>query len=65
MGTAAAAARVMGLTHEQTVNAMGMVLSTAMVTETNFGFDAHCLESAMQCLQAMLLGLRRTGNCFV
>ncbi|QEC47054.1 MmgE/PrpD family protein [Baekduia soli] len=54
VGTAAAAARVMGLTHEQTVNAMGMVLSTAMVTETNFGYDAHCLESAMQCLQAIM-----------
>ena len=54
VGTAAAAARVMGLTHEQTVNAMGMVMSTAMVTETNFGYDAHCLESAMQCMQAIM-----------
>jgi 2-methylcitrate dehydratase PrpD len=53
VGTAAAAARIKGLTHEQTMNAMGMALASAAVSEVNLGSDAHGFESAMQCLQAI------------
>jgi 2-methylcitrate dehydratase PrpD len=54
LGTAAVAARVMGLGPEETKNAMGMALSTASVAELNMGSDAHVFESAMQCLQAIM-----------
>ena len=54
LGTTAVAARVMGLAHEETKNALGMALSTASVAELNMGSDAHIFESAMQCLQAIM-----------
>jgi 2-methylcitrate dehydratase PrpD len=54
VGPAAGAARALGLNEEQTAAAMGLALSSANLSLTNFGTDAHYLESSLHSLQAII-----------
>jgi 2-methylcitrate dehydratase PrpD len=53
VGPAAAAARCLGLDVQQTEMAMGLALSSANLSHSNFGTDGHFFESALQSLQAV------------
>jgi len=54
IGPAAAAARALDLDIDRTMAAMGMTMSGVNLSLTNFGTDAHYLESAFHSLQAIV-----------
>ena len=53
-GPAVAGAKAMGLTYEQTLQALGMATSNIPLSHQNFGTDAHYYESAMHSLQGIM-----------
>lgn len=66
MGPAAAAARALGLSTAQTIEALGLAISGVPVAYSSFGTDSHYFESAMQSFQGLisaeLAGQGVTGN---
>lgn len=54
VGPAIGAARAMGLNQEQTTSAIGLAMSSAPLAFSNFGTDAHFLESSLHALHGMM-----------
>lgn len=54
IGPAAGAARALGLNLDQTAAALGIAMSSVNLSLTNFGTDAHYLESSLHSLQAII-----------
>jgi len=54
VGPAAAAAKVLGLSVEETTSALGLAMSAPAISLLNLGTDAHFLESALQSSQGMI-----------
>lgn len=54
MGPAAGVAKAMSLSETQTMAALGLALSGVPVAYVSFGTDAHYLETALHCLQALI-----------
>lgn len=54
VGPAMAAARAMGLNREQTTSAIGIAMSSVPLAFSNYGTDAHFLESSLQALHGMI-----------
>ena len=54
VGPAAAAAKVLGLDVERTASALGLALCGNAMSISNFGTDAHYLESAVQSLRGII-----------
>ena len=54
IGPAVAAAKAMGLNREQTTAAMGLGMSCAPLAFSNYGTDAHFLESSLQALHGLM-----------
>lgn len=54
VGPAMGAAKAMGLSQPQTVSAIGIAMSGVPLAYSNFGTDAHFLESSLQALHGMM-----------
>jgi 2-methylcitrate dehydratase PrpD len=54
MGPAAGVAKALNLNETQTMGALGLALSGVPVAYVSFGTDAHYLETALHCLQALI-----------
>jgi 2-methylcitrate dehydratase PrpD len=54
MGPSAGVAKALNLSETQTMAAMGLALSGVPVAYVSFGTDAHYLETALHCLQALI-----------
>lgn len=54
VGPAMAACKVMGLGNKEMTASIGLALSNAPLSFTNFGTDGHYFESSIQCLQALI-----------
>ena len=62
VGPAAGAAKAFRLNSQQTESAMGLALSGVPLAYVSFGTDAHYVETALQCLQALIAAeLARDG----
>jgi 2-methylcitrate dehydratase PrpD len=54
IGPAVTACRALGLNTKETAGAMGLAMSNAAISVTNYSTDAHYLESALISLQAII-----------
>lgn len=54
IGPAVAASRALGLNVKETIGAMGLAMSNAAISVTNYSTDAHYFESALISLQAIM-----------